>query len=225
VSRPYHHGDLRKALITEAAKVIETEGVGALTLRELSRRLGVSHAAPTNHFDDKDALLAEIVGQGFAELAHDLASVASDEPPQLRLQELGRAYVRFALRRPGHFRVMFGRGFSKDVSSRPAQAGGRAYTLLEQAVIAALPPPRVRSAWRVREATFLAWSVVHGAAMLVLDGPLVPRVLASSDDERTVTALVDHATALVAAAISAGAAPKRPPAVKRSIGRTSVSRR
>jgi len=55
--RAYHHGDLRQALVAEAATLVEEEGLGALTLRELARRLGVSHAAPKNHFADKDALL------------------------------------------------------------------------------------------------------------------------------------------------------------------------
>ncbi|WP_394840854.1 TetR/AcrR family transcriptional regulator [Pendulispora brunnea] len=204
VARPYHHGDLRNALLAEAAKVVETDGVAALTLRELARRLGVSHAAPTNHFPDKDALLAELAAQGFDELARDLEAGAHGRSPEVRLRELGRAYVRFALRRPGHYRVMFGRGFAKESRTRLAEAGDRAFSTLQQAVTAAMPPTRARSAQRVREACFLACSVVHGAAMLLLDGPLAPHLSISPDDEAAVSELIDQATASVSTAIREG---------------------
>ncbi|WP_394830195.1 TetR/AcrR family transcriptional regulator [Pendulispora rubella] len=204
VARPYHHGDLRNALLAEAAKLVETDGVAALTLRELSRRLGVSHAAPTNHFPDKDALLAGLAAQGFEELAHDLASVAQVRSAELWLRDLGRAYVRFALRRPGHYRVMFGRGFSKESRTRLADVGERAFSILQQAVQATMPPTRARVAQRVREACFLACSVVHGAAMLLLDGPLAPHLSISMDDEDAVTDLIDQATASVSTAIREG---------------------
>jgi AcrR family transcriptional regulator len=190
--------------LAEAARLVESDGVAALTLRELSRRLGVSHAAPTNHFSDKDALLAELAAQGFDELAQDLAGAAHARTPSLRLRELGRAYVRFSQRRPGHYRVMFGRGFSKEPQPRLAEAGARAFSILQQAVIAAMPPGRARSPQRVREASFLAWSVVHGAAMLILDGPLVPHLAASSEDASVLAELIDHVTTCVSAAIAEG---------------------
>jgi AcrR family transcriptional regulator len=199
--RPYHHGDLRNALLDEAAKVIELEGVAALTLRELARRLAVSHAAPTNHFADKDALLVELAAQGFEELALSLDSARRGRAPATALREISRAYVAFARRRPGHYRVMFGRGLSRKVSSpRLEEQGQRAYEVLVRTVLAALPPGHARSPRRVREASFLAWSVVHGASMLLLDAPLPPELAASSDDE-TMARLVDHATASVAAII------------------------
>jgi AcrR family transcriptional regulator len=201
--RPYHHGDLRKSLVAEAANLIESEGVAALTLRELARRLGVSHAAPTNHFVDKEALLVELAAQGFVELGESLASATQSRSPEARLRDIGRAYIRFALRRPGHYRVMFGRGFAKDVPLRVGEVGARAYSILEEAVVAALPAGRARSAQRVREGAFAAWSVVHGAAMLLLDAPL-PAGLLQPGDERAKEALIEHATASIAASIAAG---------------------
>jgi AcrR family transcriptional regulator len=199
-ARPYHHGDLSKALISEAANLVETEGVEALTLRELARRLGVSHAAPTSHFADKDALLGALAGQGFEQLADALAA-ARGGTPRARLRELGRAYVRFAREKPGHYRVMFGRGWRRQLPIGLAHHGDRAYALLEEAVTAALPAGRSATMpERVREAVFLAWSVVHGAAMLLLDGPLAP-VLAEGNEE-VAQQLVDHATSAVALVIS-----------------------
>lgn len=167
----YHHGDLRRAFLDQAAKLVEVEGVGALTLREIARRVGVSHAASTNHFADKAALLEELAADGFEELAADLATASHARSATVSLREIGRAYVRFALRRPGHFRVMFGQHAPAVSESRLAIESQRAYAVLERAVVALLPPARARSAARVWEAAFYAWSVVHGAATLMLDSP------------------------------------------------------
>src|SRR5512145_3325109 len=101
----YHHGELRQALLDAAAAVVEREGVEALSLRELARRLGVSHAAPAHHFADRAALLVELARDGYARFGEALAKAAAAEPDPLeRLREVGRAYVRFAIEHPGRFR-------------------------------------------------------------------------------------------------------------------------
>jgi AcrR family transcriptional regulator len=198
--RPYHHGDLRRAFLAEAAKLVEAEGIQALRLREVARRVGVSHAASTNHFPDKSALLAELAADGFDELANELEREAKSlrKHPAARLRGAGRAYIRFALRRPGHYRVMFGHTLAQETPARLATSGGRAYGLLEQVVAAALPKSRARNPERVREAAFLAWSAVHGAATLILDGSIPPTILSSSED---LTALVDYVTAAATRAV------------------------
>ncbi len=199
----YHHGDLRAALTEEAAKLVEAEGVDALTLRELARRLGVSHAAPGHHFADRAALLSELAAVGFEELAKDLETgAARGRTPTTQLRDMGRSYLRFALRRPGHYRVMFGREIRACAPSpRFVDAGSRAYGILQRVVTAALPPARARSPERVQEGTFLAWSSVHGAAMLLLDGP---RVLPASNDTALASALVDQLTETIAEAVARG---------------------
>lgn len=106
----YHHGDLRRALIETSLALIEKDGVGALTLREVARRLGVSHAAPKHHFADKAALLAALAAQGFSQLADAMilaAEQAGDEPMR-RLNATGVTYVVCAVRQPQKFRLMFG---------------------------------------------------------------------------------------------------------------------
>jgi len=201
-ARPYHHGDLRHALLAEAARLVESEGLRALTLRELARRLGVSHAAPVNHFADKDQLLLALAAEGFEELSTDLEAALRAGSPAARLRQTGRAYIHFALRRPGHFRVMFGQGYMKEV--RPPQlldSGSRAYGFLQTAVTAVLPPARARSAARVNEAAFFAWSTVHGAATLILDGPLSP-LLGAEDGLAQREALIEQATAMAVKAIA-----------------------
>jgi len=100
----YHHGDLRRALLAAAADAITEHGVAALSMRDLARRAGVSHAAPTHHFGDKAGLLTALATEGFELLARALATsrLASNS-----FLEMGVSYVRFAMTRRAHFEVMF----------------------------------------------------------------------------------------------------------------------
>jgi AcrR family transcriptional regulator len=174
----YHHGELRRALVETALTVIEQEGVGALSLRDLARRLGVSHAAPGHHFKDRTALLVEIAREGYARFAAALAAAAEAAPgADDAMARVGRAYVEFALAHPAVFRVMFGREISELADPPPdlAEAALRSYDVLLGGVeraLAALPPKERPPAEQV---AFAAWSTVHGAAMLWLDGPLRAR--------------------------------------------------
>src|SRR5438132_8417373 len=102
--RPYHHGDLRRALIDAAVGVIEHEGLAALSLRDLARRVGVSHAAPVHHFGDKAGLLTAIATEGFVKLADQLRRTYARTGNFL---EVGVAYVRFAVRERAYFEVMY----------------------------------------------------------------------------------------------------------------------
>src|SRR5437667_2422178 len=106
--RPYHHGNLRQALIDAALELIEERGVSALTLREVARRVGVTHAAPQRQFADLAALVAAVAEQGFRGLpAHVAAVRGSARTPAQRLRALGVAYVEYALAHPAHLRVIF----------------------------------------------------------------------------------------------------------------------
>ena len=107
--RPYHHGNLREALLGAAARALEVGGAGSLTLRELSRELGVSHASPRRHFADKQALLDALARRGFEQLGAITARAAKDrgEDFTARLIRLARAYVGFALKHPALFGLMF----------------------------------------------------------------------------------------------------------------------
>src|SRR4051794_18912137 len=106
--RPYHHGNLREALLEAAERAVEAAGAGKLTLRELSRELGVSHASPRRHFADKQALLDALAQRGFERLGAALARAAKDRGQGFdkRLTQLARAHVGFALKRPSLFALM-----------------------------------------------------------------------------------------------------------------------
>src|SRR3954452_9304586 len=100
----YHHGDLRRTLLAAAAEVIEEQGPTALSLRDLARRAGVSHAAPTHHFGDKAGLLTALATDGYDLLAAELTKEWAASHSFL---EQGVAYVRFAIEHRAHFEVMF----------------------------------------------------------------------------------------------------------------------
>jgi len=173
-ARPYHHGNLRPALLAEAVRVLAEGDAASLSLRELARRLGVSHAAPYRHFADKDALLAAIAQQGFELLVAQVEAAAAQHPdePARELADTGWAYVRFALHQPQHFQVMFGRGAPPataypEVLAAGQQAFGRLLRVIEDGQRAG----RIVSG-EPRELAVAAWSQVHGLAILLLDRQL-----------------------------------------------------
>lgn len=98
---PYHHGDLRRAILSAAVDAITAVGSANLSLRDVARRAGVSHAAPVHHFGDKAGVLTALAEEGFDLLAEALTAAGDD------FAEVGVAYVRFAVSHPAHFEVMF----------------------------------------------------------------------------------------------------------------------
>ncbi|MFI2368572.1 TetR/AcrR family transcriptional regulator [Streptomyces sp. NPDC018833] len=153
--RTYHHGDLRRAVLAAALDVISADGPAALSLRDLARRAGVSHAAPAHHFGDRAGLVTAIAAEGYELLAGALA-----QAPDLR--ERGVAYVRFALDHPAHFQVMFQPDLYRGDDPDLVAAKERASAELRAGItsLAATPEPRT--------AGIAAWSLAHGFATLLL---------------------------------------------------------
>ncbi|MFJ3876931.1 TetR/AcrR family transcriptional regulator [Streptomyces sp. NPDC090077] len=160
--RTYHHGDLRHAVLTAALDVIAAEGPGALSLRDLARRAGVSHAAPAHHFKDRTGLLTAIAAEGWGLLAEALA-----DAPELR--ERGVAYVRFAMAHPAHFQVMFQpellRGDDPGLTAARQRAGDQLRTGVAQL-------PDAGRGEDARLAEIAAWTLAHGFATLLLSRSL-----------------------------------------------------
>ncbi len=164
-----HHGDLRRALVLAGVELLEEEGVEALTIRALARRLGVSHAAPGHHFPEKVALLAAVAAEGFRRFGSALESAAGRAPaPAGRMKAIGIAYVRFALDHPATFRVMFGRELAgcREQPAELQEASAAAYAVLQRTSeeVAGAPGAELQA--------FAGWALVHGAAVLYLDGAL-----------------------------------------------------
>ena len=170
----YHHGDLRRALLEEAVRTIRADGAAALTLRAVGARLGVSRTALYRHFADKSALLNAVAEEGFRHLGDALERVwATAGGGVPGFDGMGRAYVRFAIDNPSHYRVMFGIWNSREHLDPALRAAGtRAFQLLVDAVASL---QRAGVARREESAVAVAryvWAVVHGVAMLGIDGRL-----------------------------------------------------
>jgi AcrR family transcriptional regulator len=168
--RPYHHGDLRRTLLSAAVDAISESGPAALSLRELARRAGVSHAAPAHHFGDKAGLLTALAVEGFNLLADALDNARERTGSLL---EAGVAYVRFAVDHRAHFEVMFQPALYNDDDPEVTAAQERAGTALSRGVATLPEPPSGEDA---RLAGLSAWSIVHGFATLWLAGALPPVV-------------------------------------------------
>lgn len=158
----YHHGDLRRAIIDAAVAAIADSGPATWSLRELSRRAGVSHAAPAHHFGDKAGLLTAVAAEGYALFADALEAAGDD------LHEVGLAYVRFAAGHRAHFEVMFTPALYRADDPAVTAARARADRVLAAGVRGVAPARPDED----RTAAIAAWSIVHGFAHLWLSGAL-----------------------------------------------------
>ncbi len=162
----YHHGALKDALLVAAEAMLEAGGAASVSLRAVARAAGVSHAAPAHHFGDLEGLLAELGAVGFERFAAHLTAGRDDPGASTKLRGIGLAYVDFAQRWPGMFMLMF-RG-ARPAGERPRLAAAQAaafavlsgQTGVERGLVDAVA----------------AWAIVHGLAMLLLDGRLPAEV-------------------------------------------------
>ena len=161
----YHHGNLPAALLRTAGKILEKEGLEALSVRALTRRAGVSHAAPYRHFRDRESLLAALAAEGFARLGRAQREAAAAGG----LRAMGEAYVRFALAHPQRFRLMFGGRLKIARHAALREVATRTFEGLSGALAA-----RVGDSPGARDASLAAWALVHGLALLLLGDRIAP---------------------------------------------------
>jgi AcrR family transcriptional regulator len=161
MDRPsYHHGDLRAVILREAARLVAERGADRVSLRELARGAGVSHAAPAHHFTDRRGLFTAVATQGFRLLAQALI----DARPHFA--DAALAYVRFAIEHPGHYQVMFNKALLDVSDTELAAAEAAAGAELARGV-ATLRDPTAHA--DPAAAQLAAWSLVHGFSMLWLN--------------------------------------------------------
>lgn len=129
--RPYHHGDLSRALVEAASRLLAREGSSALSLRAVAREAGVSAAAPYHHFKDKNELLAAVARLGFEQMGEAMRKTVEDvATPTDRLNAVGVAYVNFARENPALYKVMYEVGRDRDSrEASPAESGGLAVVM------------------------------------------------------------------------------------------------
>jgi len=174
----YHHGNLSRALVEAALRLVETQGAEALTLRGAARLAGVSQAAPYRHFSDKDALLAAVAEEGFRHMTQAMrqASAQHEGDPLGRFRALGQAYLEFATKHPAHYRVMFGRApASRGAYPALEAASGETFGLLVESIRDGQRSGIVRPG-NPEELALATWSASHGLSSLAVDGQLSRRM-------------------------------------------------
>jgi AcrR family transcriptional regulator len=183
--RPYHHGNLRDALVHAALKLIAEKGPGGFTFAEAARSAGVSPAAPYRHFRDRDELMAEIALRGFnfLETALVRAWKEGNPDPAHALENVGRAYLEFARREPAYFSAMFEAAVPLDSNPELHSAGERTFAVMRAAsekLIATLPqqsrPPTLMMGLHI-------WALSHGIASLFGRGDAARRALPMPAEE------------------------------------------
>lgn len=172
----YHHGNLRQALL-DAARGISDEGnLEQLTLREVARRAGVSHAAPYHHFKDKAAIITALALESDARLeaAMRTAKKTSIKTPSARLNAIGVAYIIHAFEHPNEFRLLFRRDRPLTLE-KPEVPNAGSFSVLYECIAECIEAQIVRFPDPETGALYL-WSLVHGLATLIVDGPLAQTV-------------------------------------------------
>ncbi|MFE9444824.1 TetR/AcrR family transcriptional regulator [Streptomyces sp. NPDC006602] len=173
-SRPYHHGDLRSALLAGAERTLREKGVGSLSLRELARETGVSHAAPGRHFKDKQALLNALALAGYERLAQTLTTADDPALPlQPRLTALARAYVGFATDNAELLELMYARKHEPEAAEQMAVAIDRTVGSLERMVADAQKRGEIVEGDPER-VTLIVGATLQGVASFTASGMLDP---------------------------------------------------
>ncbi|SPF35806.1 Family transcriptional regulator [Candidatus Sulfopaludibacter sp. SbA4] len=169
VNKSYHHGDLRAALLRASLDLMRQHGLHEFTLREVARRVGVSHAAPFRHFRDKDELLAAIAEEGFIRLTECLsAAVGKDWEPSRRLRNAAVAYVEFARNAPEQFRVMFSVNLEGELHRSVKAAGQQLFATIVNLVTDCVPFSQrvLRGSVDFSTEARIAWAHMHGIASI-----------------------------------------------------------
>ncbi|ASP40230.1 TetR family transcriptional regulator [Bacterioplanes sanyensis] len=183
-STPYHHGNLRQALLDAALQLIREHGIEQLSLRAIAREVGVSQTAPYRHFADKNQLLVEIARQTFEELAsHCQQAVQPGASTPDNIHHCGLAYLEFALANPERYKLTFGQSIEhRDEYPELVAAGMASFSVLLKLMENGIADGSLID----QDARLLAntcWSSIHGCASLAIDGFYQRQCLLVSNDQ------------------------------------------
>lgn len=190
-ARPYHHGDLSRALIQAGRRILEGEGPAALSLRAVAREAGVSPAAPYHHFKDKCDLLDAVSREGWMELGAAVAKARSQAPEaRAAMTNIGVAYVCFARENPALYRVMYDSACDREtMGDHPKEADSGWRHVREALVDAGADPNDERE---LELATIGAWCTAHGVAEMAGFKEFEALKTALGGEEAFVRAVLDH---------------------------------
>jgi AcrR family transcriptional regulator len=171
-ARPYHHGDLRTALLARAEQTVRDKGVDALSLRELARDIGVSHAAPSRHFKDKQTLLDALALAGFERLNDELErAYAKEGQTSDRMRAVAHAYADFAIKNAALLELMYTRKHEQGASPELVAAGQRLGESTGRLIVEAQQAGEMRSG-DFESIALVVFAAIHGYAVLVASGML-----------------------------------------------------
>ena len=186
-ARPYHHGDLRRALVEAARAVLERDGPQALSLRAVAREAGVSPAAPYHHFKDKSDLLNALAEEGFTALGEALKRAYDSTS----LGDIGVGYVRFARAHPALYRVMY--DAARNADSMPEVAHGKkdsGFQLVKEALVRAGADPKNETGLEL--ACIASWCAAHGISEMAGFAQFKPLIETLGGEEAFIRAVLQH---------------------------------
>ena len=170
-SKTYHHGNLKEALISAGLEILSEHGLEGLSLRNVAKKIGVSHTAPYNHFPDKQALLAAISTAGHEQLHQillDIFEKSKDTSPNIIL-EVAWAYLQFALEYPDKFKLMFSGALEEEGDHPEYVAISQKSIALFEEIIVFCQTKGQLPAGQVEIIAIRIWSLVHGFTYLMLE--------------------------------------------------------
>jgi len=175
----YHHGDLKNALIKAGIEILAKEGVGALSLRKVAQKAGVSHSAPYSHFPDKQSLIAAISTEGFNQLSGELRSVIEryKDDPKRQLMDGALVYVQFAMDNADTFKIMFSGVLEKEKEYPSFVEASRKTFELVVGIVRACQDAGILRSTSPEMMAVTVWGQVHGIISLALEGQISHTVL------------------------------------------------
>ena len=188
------HGDVRRLVLDAAIAIIETDGADSLSMREVARQAGVSHQAPYHYFGDRSGIFAAISEEGFTGLAQAFRDVHETEMPAAKAGFI--AYLNFSREHIGHFRVMFRNDICGVITHASTQTAADSAFEELRLMVARITGPEIDPNNAFTFATML-WSLSHGLATLVIDGPLPNKVPPGTNLEDQIQAVINLATNMV----------------------------
>ena len=188
------HGDVRRLVLDAAMAVIKLEGADSLSMREVARRAGVSHQAPYHYFGDRSGIFAAISEEGFTGLAQAFRDVHETEMPAAKAGFI--AYLNFSREHIGHFRVMFRNDICGVITHASTQTAADSAFEELRLMVARITGPEIDPNNAFTFAAML-WSLSHGLATLVIDGPLPNKVPPGTNLEDQIQAVINLATNMV----------------------------
>lgn len=192
--KPYHHGDLRRALVDAAMQLVGKGGMDAVSVREAARRAGVSPGAPFRHFPSRDALLQAVAEEAQRRFRDGIEAALAAAPagdPLGRFRALGLAYLRWAMRNPAHFEVISSRRlFEHDAAAAISLDNAELIALTERTLAEAFAAGQLRTA-DLKQVQIAGRALVYGFARMNIDGHFPRWGVAAPEAERTAEAILD----------------------------------